>query len=164
MGIKGRIYSNDRKYKKAENIDEIIKTLEETGNLIGNISPQMLNDRLVYLHDKILKVDKILEKYPNNKKSQKLKQYKKELIERFSNLSKVIIGAALKKYKTFADKYNDLYVECLTEVLDSLFKKKKYDKNKSLLSSYIFEISRQTLVKETSKIVKEDNKYILFFD
>ena len=102
----------------------------------------MLNDRLVYLHDKILKVDKILEKYPNNKKSQKLKQYKKELIERFSNLSKVIIGAALKKYKTFADKYNDLYVECLTEVLDSLFKKKKYDKNKSLLSSYIFEISR----------------------
>ena len=39
MGIKGRIYSNDRKYKKAENIDEIIKTLEETGNLIGNISP-----------------------------------------------------------------------------------------------------------------------------
>jgi hypothetical protein len=63
-------------------------------------------------------------------------------ITKFTNLSKIIIAAALKKYKTFTDYYDYLFTDCLIEVLDNLFVKKKYNKEKSRLSSYIFEISR----------------------
>lgn len=164
MGIKGRVYLNSNKTKKDKNIDNIIKELEETGVLKSNISPQMLNDRLVQFHDRIIKIDKIIEKYPNHRKVKDLKCLRKEYITKFTNLSKIIIAAALKKYKTFTNDYNDLFTDCLIEVLDNLFVKKKYDKEKSKLSSYIFEISRQTLVKETTKLVKEAKKYILFFE
>ncbi len=66
---------------------------------------------------------------------------KSDLQTKILNLSAIVIGAVIKKFKTlYPAHYEDVFTACVLDILDKI-NRDKYDGTKASFHSYMYEVS-----------------------
>jgi len=127
-------------YKKPEDIDNSLNFLEEYGKLPTKkvLPPKLINDRCNKYYDRLLAIN---EQYINDKDNYEFKAEKQELQHKIINLSSIVIGSVIKRFKTLYPKYyQDVFTDCVLDVLLAL-NRGRFNKEKSSYHSYCYETS-----------------------
>jgi len=83
----------------------------------------------------------INEQYINDKDNYEFKAEKQELQHKIINLSSIVIGSVIKRFKTLYPKYyQDVFTDCVLDVLLAL-NRGRFNKEKSSYHSYCYETS-----------------------
>ena len=128
-------------YKKSSDIDNILDYLQANGRLPPKeyLSPKNVNERCLKYYEKIQEINIELNNDDNN--LDLLRNNKSKYQGYIINLVSIVIISVIKRFKTlYHTYYDDVYTEC---VLDILLKidKNKYDSSKSSWHSYCYETS-----------------------
>lgn len=135
---KNRYYSSKTRKKSHKKISDIIKELEETGKISDYISPKDIENRLVYIYNKIMRTNKYVFNSVNinQRRLDVINSYRDAMVVKFINLSSIIIGSLIVKINR--NKSSDLSVELFDSAVLAILKLLKsgnYDSSKSKITS-----------------------------
>lgn len=147
-------------YIKTDNEDYVLEYLEKNGKLPHNkcLKPSKINKKCLIYYNIIQDL--------NNMNRNKLIIYdvyksKKELYQKYIiNLVSIVISSVIKRFKTlYPLYYNEVYTECVLDILERI-NKNKYDINKSSQHSYCYETSYQACMKYLNEKAQYENKTV----
>lgn len=163
---KNRYYSFKPRKKRKKDLNKIICELEETGKAIDYISPKDIEDRLLYLYERIIRTNKYV--FKNKELSTNrlctVENYRENMVKKFINLSSIIIGSLITKLNK--NKVPELSIELYDSAIMAilkLLKSENYNKNKAKITSWVYEICRWAMIQYIQKKNKENSKTVILF-
>lgn len=150
------------------NIEEALEYLEKQGKLKPKMTLQhkYINDRCIQLYSTIIDINKKIKELdkldkPENKDTiALLKLQKSDYQTSVINLSSIVIGSVIKKFKTlYPAYYNDVFTSCVLDILQKI-NNDKYDQEKSAFHSYMYETSYQACIKYLDDKAKYENSTV----
>jgi len=138
-------------YIEPVNTEELLDILENTGELVGVLSPKFVNERLL-IHYHRFQVTTITS------------EEKKIIINKAWNLSRPTLHQVIRKFKKTIDVYphirDDILSDC-SVVVARIFRENKYDlERQTRLTSFIFEFFIYSVLGSLSRYFKEKKKYV----
>ena len=140
-------------YQEPTNIEETLAELERGDNdcnLKRPLSPKYIHARL-------------LEHYNRYSEPNITKEQKKIIINKAWNLSRPIVHQVIKKFRKTIDLFphlrDEIFAEC-SIVVARTFREKKYDVNRSMMTSYFYEFFVFAILGCLSRYFKQKNKYV----
>ena len=152
-------------YVKTDNIEEALDYLEKQGKLKPKVKlqPKYINERCLEYYDKVVDINdkiKLLDKESDKNLIATLRAEKSDQQTKIINLSSIVIGAVIKKFKTlYPAHFSDCFTAATIDILSKI-NNNKYDRTKSALHSYIFETSYQSTVKYLDDKARYENSTI----
>jgi hypothetical protein len=142
-------------FVKTNDINDTLDYLEKNGKLRNKevCEQKDINDRCVKYYDEVIRINRILVglddhcllddediKFTKYWKEH-LKFEKSELQTKIINLTSIVIGSCIKRFKTlFPQHYDNVFTACVVDILSKI-QKNKYNREKSAFHSYMFETS-----------------------
>lgn len=149
-------------FEKTDNVEDALDFLEQQGKLKPKVKlkQSFINERCVNYYDLVVGINSELKITDSPAKIEDLRQQKKDYQTRIINLCSIVIGSAIKRFKTlYPMHFQEVFTENVVEILQKI-EKNKYNREKSSFHSYVFETCYQGCLKFLDAKAKYENSTV----